>query len=70
MTHGPGKYDDLATHVRQEAGARGVVVIVIDGNKGAGFSVQGEADVIVRLPSLLRRLADDIAHDIKERGKS
>lgn len=30
---GPGKYDSLATHCRMVAGARGVVVAIIDGER-------------------------------------
>lgn len=38
--NGPGKYDEHATRVREETGAQSVVVIVIGGNKGHGFSHQ------------------------------
>jgi hypothetical protein len=57
---GPGKYDDLATYVREKARASAVVVIVVEGVKGSGFSVQAQADVALALPVLLRRIADDI----------
>jgi hypothetical protein len=62
MPTGPGKYDYLATYVREEAHAGAVVVIVIDGNDGSGFSVQAttrfvEGGVLVKL---LRDLADQI----------
>lgn len=64
MALGPGKYDDLATLVRERAQAEGVVVIVIGGSKGAGFSVQATARVTMRLTELLRRIADDIEQDV------
>jgi hypothetical protein len=57
---GPGKYDDLATYVRQKAKARGVVLIVVDGNKGGGFAVQTELGLVLPLPAMLRKIADDI----------
>ena len=60
MALGPGKYDDLATWVREQAEARGVIVLVLDGKLGSGFSVQATLDVTVRLPALLRHMADDI----------
>lgn len=60
MAIGPGKYDDLATDVREKARARAVVVIVVEGDKGSGFSVQAHDDVALALPLLLRRIADDI----------
>jgi hypothetical protein len=58
---GPGKYDALATKAREEAMAAAVLLIVIGGNKGSGFSVQ-TADLIVlaALPAILRDLANDI----------
>jgi hypothetical protein len=62
MPAGPGKYDDLATLVRQMALAEGVVVIIVNGNKGHGFSVQASAEITKSLPSLL----DMVAREIKE----
>jgi hypothetical protein len=64
MALGPGKYDDLATLVRANTSARGVILLVIEGDQGGGFSVQATADIIVRLPTLLRRIADDIERDL------
>lgn len=60
---GPGRYDELATIVRERALARGVVVIVIDGAHGHGFSVQGPTSLVRDLPTLLRKMADDIEAD-------
>ena len=65
MALGPGKYDDLATVVPEPAQARGVIVIVIDGKLGGGFSVQANRAVTARLPALLRHIADDIEHDTR-----
>ncbi len=57
-TNGPGKYDQLATQVRRLAGARsGVVVMVADGTKGSGFSVQGTTEFILALPEALEEVA-------------
>lgn len=60
MPAGPGKYDDLATIVREQTAAAGVVVVVIEGAAGSGFSVQGPAELTARLPELLRFMADEI----------
>jgi hypothetical protein len=60
MPVGPGKYDDLATIVRENAGAAGAIVLVIDGCDGSGFSVQATAEITARLPRLLRYMADEI----------
>jgi hypothetical protein len=60
MAIGPGKYDHLASFVRKWATAKAVVLIVVDGDKGSGFSVQAHGDIASSLPVLLRRIADDI----------
>jgi hypothetical protein len=66
MPLGPGKYDDLCTYVRRQAKADGAVVIVLNGNKGHGFSVQADLMSTVLLPELLETLAADIR---KSHGK-
>lgn len=63
MAIGPGKYDAHATAAREATRAGGVVLIVIDGAHGAGFSVQATAAVTLRLPELLRTVADMIESD-------
>lgn len=60
MPSGPGKYDELTTYVREQANARGVIVIVFGGDKGSGFSVQADAATTLLLPTLLRNMADEI----------
>jgi len=58
-----GKYDRLCTIVREEAGAAGALVLVIDGEKGSGFSVQADLETQLRLPDLLEALARQIWMD-------
>jgi hypothetical protein len=66
---GPGKYDDLATYVRETAQANGVAVIIIGGNKGSGFSIQNaDASLTEAMPMLLRRIADEIEKDMAPQG--
>ena len=60
MPLGPGVYDHLATVVRERAHANGVVLIVLEGSKGNGFSVQATVDMTLTLPSILRTVADEI----------
>jgi hypothetical protein len=60
MTFGPGKYDDLCTEVREKANARGAIVIVIGGERGNGFSCQGDLVTLSRLPDVLESLAVQI----------
>ncbi len=57
---GPGKYDAIATIAREAAQAKGVLLIVIGGYRGSGFSVQAPIDVIAGVPKLLREVADQI----------
>ncbi len=62
MAQGPGKYDNLATIVRWRADADAVVLIVVDGNRGSGFSMQAIPGTRAgrHLPELLREIADQI----------
>ena len=60
MAFGPGKYDDLATEVRAKAKAEGVVVIVVNGTKGNGFSAQLSPALTLTLPQMLRIMADQM----------
>jgi hypothetical protein len=62
---GPGKYDDLASYVREQAGVEdgAVVVIIIGGNKGPGFSCQADLESTLMLPDLLEDLAKRIRED-------
>ena len=60
MAIGPGKYDNLCTIVREQAGIGdqgGVIVIVVGGNKGNGFSCQADVETTLGLPDLLDRVA-------------
>lgn len=60
MALGPGKYDKEATAVRESTQARGVIVIVIDGVLGSGFSAQTVGSLAIELPAMLRSIADQI----------
>jgi hypothetical protein len=60
MPDGPGKYDDITTTVREATGARGVVVVVLGGNRGSGFSVQCPPAAFAALTEGLRAVADEI----------
>lgn len=60
MAIGPGKYDDILTEARRKAGAYGAILIVFDGEKGAGFSCQITPEQSLKLPFLLRSIADQV----------
>jgi hypothetical protein len=66
MAVGPGKYDLIATMVREMTSASGVVILVFDGAHGSGFSVQGPIELTTSLPKMLRGIADDIDKDLDE----
>jgi hypothetical protein len=58
---GPGKYDLICGVARESAGAECVLLVVMGGKYGGGFSVQSsEREYIERLPVLLRMVADQI----------
>jgi hypothetical protein len=65
MAIGPGKYDDLATYCREQSHAHGVILIVIEGDKGSGFAVQADLLTMLKQPEMLRSMADDIEKDMK-----
>jgi hypothetical protein len=57
---GPGRYDDAATAARKSTEAAGVLLFVFDGKHGTGFSAQIPPLLVLRIPEILRRLADEI----------
>jgi len=48
MAGGAGKYDAEATAIREQTKARAVALIVVDGIKGSGFSIQVESPADAR----------------------
>lgn len=66
MALGPGKYDDECTLVRERVGAEGVVVIVMGGDRGNGFSCQADLRTTALLPDLLEKVARQICEDMEE----
>ena len=65
MALGPGRYDDLCTEARLKAEADGAILIIFGGDQGVGFSVQAPPELIVKLPDILRTIANTINKDIK-----
>ena len=66
----PGKYEDLSNELmlRTEAGA--VLLLVLDGPNGSGFTAafrEGTGLSNEHVPMLLRRMADQM---VRERGQS
>lgn len=62
--HNPGKYDDILTEALKQAGAQTGVLMVIQGNKGEGYSVQATLEELILLPGWLRKMADVVEADL------
>jgi hypothetical protein len=65
MAWGPGKYDDICTMARDRAGISaetggGVMVIVMGGNKGNGFSYVGDALSLLAIPDILESVVQQM----------
>jgi hypothetical protein len=61
---GPGKYDHLCSFVRQSVMADGVVLIILNGDQGEGFSAQFKSKTLAAaMPDVLRQVADQIEAD-------
>ena len=63
MSDGPGKYDTWCTLTRSGVHAEGVIMMVINGVYGSGFSCQATKEVTLKLPIILRDMADQIEKD-------
>lgn len=70
MTMGPGKYDEEAMLVMERTKAQGVIVMVIGGEKGPGFSVAADLLTTLSLPAILRSIANQLDADIRSMGDS
>jgi hypothetical protein len=64
MAAGPGKYDDLCTLVRERAAAAGALLIIVNGEKGSGFSCQADLMTTAGIPDLLEDIARQIRADM------
>jgi len=61
---GPGLYDSECTLMRETTQAESVILIVVRGWNGSGFSVQTtDKQFADKLPGLLRTIADQIEID-------
>jgi hypothetical protein len=54
-----GQYDELCTYVRKQAKARGTIVIVLNGDRGDGFSSQVPLETTFKLADLLETVAKE-----------
>lgn len=66
MALGKGRYDDLCTDAREKSKGRGAILIILEGEKGFGFSVQAGIQDLLVLPNILRIVAGNIEEDLKK----
>lgn len=62
---GGGKYEEVCRKARREAKAEGVVLMVLNGKFGNGFSVQLPPDAVRRIPAALRDMANQIEASLR-----
>jgi hypothetical protein len=74
---GPGKYDDICQEVARKVGINhdtggGVIIAVLGGNRGNGFSVHADIMTMMQIPDILeimvKQLRKDSATLTKEAG--
>ena len=66
MELGTGNYQDVVAHTRESQKANAAIVIVMNGQRGTGWAVQGEPDGIEHLPNFLEGIAADIRTSLKK----
>lgn len=67
MSIGPGKYDEACTQALEATGAQSVILIVIGGKEGHGFSCHStDPDFETQIPMLLYRTAESIEEDLSK----
>jgi hypothetical protein len=60
MAWGPGKYDAEVTALRLKLHADGVLIYVLNGERGSSFCAQLPPAETFAMPAILRALADQI----------
>lgn len=66
MAEGPGKYDEACSEARRSTKAVGVLLVVLEGEHGSGFSAQLPHELRVAIPATLRSVADQIERDMQD----
>lgn len=63
---GAGKYDPEAQDLLERLHAKGIVLIVFEGDRGYGMSVKSDKQLLKQLPEILRRTAEGMEAEIRE----
>jgi hypothetical protein len=66
LPRGPGSYGNICHKIHSEQHARSTILIIIEGDKGDGFDVEGELSEIHELPKFFRKIADALEADLKK----
>lgn len=64
-----GKYDDLLKESLEKVNALRGMIIILDGNKGSGFSSVLCDESLEKIPNILRNVANQIENDNKQLKK-
>lgn len=62
--NGPGKYDPEALELLERLQAKGIAVMVYDGDRGHGVAVKGTPEFLHTLPVILESLAAQVRRDL------
>lgn len=65
MAFGRGKYDKICEDALKETKALGLLLLVIEGENGSGFSVKATFEIMLGLPELLEAAAELIRKDLQ-----
>lgn len=57
---GGGRYEQQCVRLQQDLRAEAVILFVVNGAFGTGFSVRASVEFANRLPQVLRNMANDI----------
>ena len=66
--NGPGKYDDACTEARKATQAEACLVIVLNGKRGSGFSVQASSPLMLKfivdvLESMIAQMRESLPRE-------
>jgi len=64
MAYGPGKYDKEAMEILERTKAQGVLLMVFNGDRGNGFSMDADINLMLSIPAILRAIAKQIEEDL------
>lgn len=65
MALGKGIYDEHLTVARDASKAEGAILIILNGDKGSGFSCQLSPYLMPRIPAMLEAMAQEIRKDLQ-----